>query len=73
MRILNKEYSESDYTAQFTVRIPENLSKIERISDIYRNLMDTPETVFEELKAQKNRLLKAQQKFGDYIKPQQLL
>jgi phosphoenolpyruvate carboxykinase (GTP) len=72
-RFVNKDYSESEYTTQFTVRIPENLSKIERISEIYRGLMDVPKAVFDELEAQRNRLLEAQQKFGDYIKPQQLL
>ncbi|NOQ97677.1 MAG: phosphoenolpyruvate carboxykinase, partial [Calditrichae bacterium] len=70
--IVNKDYSQSEYTAQFIIRIPENLSKIERIAEIYKGLMDTPEAVFEELEAQKNRLLKVQKELGDYIAPQQL-
>ena len=71
--IVNKDYSQSEYTAQFTIRIPENLSKIERIAEIYKGLMDTPEAVFEELEAQKNRLLKVQKELGDYIAPRQLI
>jgi phosphoenolpyruvate carboxykinase (GTP) len=70
--ILDKDYTQSDYTKQFTVRIPENLSKIERIVDIYNNILDTPEEIFKELAAQKDRLQTAQKKYGDYITPRQL-
>ena len=69
--ILHKDYTLSDYTKQFTVRIPENLRKIERIASIYQNILDTPVEIFTELEAQKRRLQTAQQKFGDYITPQQ--
>jgi phosphoenolpyruvate carboxykinase (GTP) len=71
--IVDKDFSQSDYTAQFTIRISENLGKIERISGIYKGLMNVPDTIFEELEVQKHRLLKAQKEYGDYITPQQLI
>lgn len=68
--VLLKDYSKDDYIKQFTIRIPENLSKIERIEKIYREkVKDTPEIVFIELNNEKERLLKAKEKFGDYINP----
>jgi phosphoenolpyruvate carboxykinase (GTP) len=67
--ILKKEYSKEDYLKQFTLRIPENLTKIERIIDIYKNLEDIPTVLFKELEAQKERLLKCRDNFGDYVSP----
>jgi phosphoenolpyruvate carboxykinase (GTP) len=67
--ILGKEYSEEDYLKQFMLRIPENLSKIERIINIYKDLEDIPTVLFEELEAQKKRLLKCKDTFGDYLIP----
>ncbi|MEJ2049524.1 MAG: phosphoenolpyruvate carboxykinase (GTP), partial [Calditrichota bacterium] len=51
--ILNKNYTEVDYLKQFTVRINENLSKIERIKKIYDGIPDTPGLLFEELEKQR--------------------
>ena len=69
-KVLNKDYTEEDYVKQFTVRIPENLSKIERMKEIFtKRVLDTPEIVFKVLDEQKQRLLAAQKKYGDYITP----
>ncbi len=69
-QVLKKTYSKEDYIKQFTVRIPENLSKIDRMMDIFTNrVLDTPKIVFEVLKEQQERLLAAQEKHGDYISP----
>ncbi|MEO0225876.1 MAG: phosphoenolpyruvate carboxykinase (GTP) [candidate division WOR-3 bacterium] len=69
-KVLGKDYSQEDYTKQFTIRVPENLAKIARITEIYRTkVKDTPEILFKVLEEQKNRLLKAQSNFGDYITP----
>ncbi len=71
--VLNKEYSKEDYIKQFTIRIPENLSKIERIKKIYKEqIPDTPEIVFTLLNEQKERLLKLQKEKGDYVSPYDL-
>ncbi len=67
--VLGKDYTEVEYIEQFTLRIPENLSKIERISNIYADIKNIPQVLFEELEAQKMRLKEYQESFGDYIEP----
>jgi phosphoenolpyruvate carboxykinase (GTP) len=67
--VLKKQLSEQDYIQLFMVRVPENLQKIERIEKIYQEILETPQEVFSELDAQKNRLIQSRQKFGDYISP----
>ncbi|HEA47495.1 MAG TPA: phosphoenolpyruvate carboxykinase (GTP) [bacterium] len=68
--VLSKDYTEEDYVKQFTLRIPENLAKIERIIEIYRTkASDTPDILFETLQEQRQRLEKAKAKYGDYIAP----
>ena len=70
-RILNKEYSKEDYVKQFTIRVPENLAKIERVQRFYQeNVVDTPVELFEILDKQRKRLMEARDKFGDYISPE---
>ena len=70
-RILNKEYSKEDYVKQFTIRVPENLAKIERVQRFYQeNVVDTPIELFEILDHQRKRLIEARDKFGDYISPE---
>jgi phosphoenolpyruvate carboxykinase (GTP) len=66
---LGKDYSEEDYNTQFTLRIPENLEKIERIVNIYRDRDNIPSVLFKELEEQKKRLLECQKEYGDYPKP----
>ena len=69
--VLNKNYSKEDYVKQFTIRIPENLAKIERVSKFYQeNVTDTPLELFGILYLQRQRLAEAKQKFGDYISPE---
>ncbi|MFH1768689.1 MAG: phosphoenolpyruvate carboxykinase (GTP) [Candidatus Omnitrophota bacterium] len=68
--LLNKDYSVEDYAKQFTLRIPENFAKIERITNIYKENVDNcPEILFKVLDAQKERLKEHQDKYGDYIDP----
>jgi len=70
-KVLNKEYRQDDYAKQFTLRIPENLSKIERITKLYRNeIPDAPEILFDILREQKERLQAARKKYGDYVSPE---
>jgi phosphoenolpyruvate carboxykinase (GTP) len=69
--VLCKEYAKEDYVKQFTIRVPENLGKIERVQRFYQeNVTDTPLELFGILYMQRDRLLKAQAKFGDYISPE---
>ncbi|MEA3328615.1 MAG: phosphoenolpyruvate carboxykinase (GTP) [Candidatus Omnitrophota bacterium] len=66
----NKDYSQEDYIAQFTLRVPENLVKIDRIIKIYKTKVpDTPDILFKILKEQKKRLEDIKLKKGDYITP----
>jgi phosphoenolpyruvate carboxykinase (GTP) len=68
---LNKDYSKEDYDKQFTIRVAENLAKIERVQKFYQeNVSDTPLELFGILYLQRERLLKAREAFGDYISPE---
>jgi len=68
-----KEYSIDDYIKQFTIRVPENIAKVDRVKKYFReNISDIPPELFEVLDQQKERLLKAREKYGDYISPESL-
>ena len=70
-KVLGKEYRKEDYIKQFTIRVPENLAKIERVKKFYREkVSDTPEQLFQILDQQSERLLKAKELFGNYISPE---
>ena len=69
---LGMDYTEEQYEAQFTVRIPELLAKIARIEAAYRKEQDIPEVLYTTLDEQKKRLEQARAEFGDYISPNQL-
>jgi phosphoenolpyruvate carboxykinase (GTP) len=70
-QVLSKNYSREDYEKQFTIRVPENLAKIERVQRFYQeNVSDTPLEMFGLLYLQRERLLKAREKHGDYISPE---
>ncbi len=72
--VLNEDYKKEDYEEQFTLRVPENLEKIERIKKYYKkqNSQDLSR-LFNTLDEQKKRLIRAQEKFGDYISPKNFL
>jgi phosphoenolpyruvate carboxykinase (GTP) len=67
--VLCKDYKETSYIQQFTLRVNNNLAKIERIERIYKNIDNIPSIVFEVLKEQKERLEDARAQFGDFISP----
>lgn len=68
--VLEKDYSRNEYLEQFTLKVRENLEKIERIAEIYRTkATDVPEHLFRVLNAQKQRLEEAKVKHGDYVAP----
>ncbi|BAL80798.1 phosphoenolpyruvate carboxykinase (GTP) [Caldisericum exile] len=66
---LGKDYTEDEYVKQFTLRVNENLSKIERLRKIYSDLKFVPARVFELYDEEEKRLKEAQSKFGNYIEP----
>jgi phosphoenolpyruvate carboxykinase (GTP) len=63
------EYSEAQYKEQFSVRVPQQLAKIERIETIYRQEWGIPEVLFTILDEQRQRLLEARAEFGDLVTP----
>ncbi|MFZ3086394.1 MAG: phosphoenolpyruvate carboxykinase domain-containing protein, partial [Candidatus Hydromicrobium sp.] len=68
--VLGRNYSQEEYIEQFTLRVPENLSKIDRIIKIYTELgSGVPYILFEILKEQKTRLESLKNKKGEYISP----
>jgi phosphoenolpyruvate carboxykinase (GTP) len=70
MQVLSKNYIKDDYVKQFTIRVPENLAKIERVKKFYQEkVTDTPTELYQILNQQKKRLLRAKKSFGDYISP----
>jgi phosphoenolpyruvate carboxykinase (GTP) len=67
---LDTEYTQQAYVEQFTVRIPENLAKLDRVEKIYREkVSDTPQILFDTFSEVRKRLRAVQDKYGDYISP----
>ncbi|MFW9959824.1 MAG: phosphoenolpyruvate carboxykinase (GTP) [Candidatus Thorarchaeota archaeon] len=72
--ILIRDYSPEEYTEQFTLRVPNLLEKTERIETIYRETVpDAPTKLYTLLNEQRERLMKAQRQYGDYIRPESFL
>jgi phosphoenolpyruvate carboxykinase (GTP) len=68
--VLNKEYTQEDYINQFTIRVPENLAKIDRVTKFHHeNVPGAPSAVFDVLERQKSRLQQLQKEKGDYVSP----
>jgi phosphoenolpyruvate carboxykinase (GTP) len=69
-QVLGKSYTKEDYIKQFTIRVPENLAKIERVERYHRqNVPSNSQIVYETLEATHKRLKEARDKYGDYISP----
>jgi len=67
---LDAEYTQADYVRQFTVRIPKNLAKLDRVEKIYKEkVADTPAILFETFAEVRKRLKEAAEKYGDNISP----
>ena len=67
---LKTKYTQDDYVQQFTIRVPENLAKLERIENIYRTQVDdTPPRLFLVLDKYKDRLEKLKNEKGEYVSP----
>jgi phosphoenolpyruvate carboxykinase (GTP) len=68
--VLDKEYTKADYISQFTIRVPENLAKLERVEKFHRQRVPgSPQAVYDTLEATSKRLNEAREKYGDYISP----
>jgi phosphoenolpyruvate carboxykinase (GTP) len=72
-QVLGKDYTREQYVQQFTIRVPENLAKLDRIERIYRqDVKDTPKVVLDVLSAQRQRLEALAKAKGQYVSPEQL-
>ena len=71
--VLGKDYPKESYIEQFTLRISENIEKMERIAKIYQTKVpDTPDILFKVLAEQRERLEKLRKERGDYVSPIEL-
>lgn len=69
-KVLRQDYKKQDYIKQFSIRVPQNLAKMERVEKFFKeNIKDVPQELFKVLEQQRQRLLEAKDKFGDYINP----
>ncbi len=69
-QVLGKKYTKEDYVKQFTIRVPENLAKIERVEKYHReHVPNSPKIVHDTLEATRKRLSDAGDTYGDYISP----
>jgi len=67
---LGKDYTKSDYDIQFTIRIPENLAKLDRVEKIYKEkVSDTPQILYDTFAKVRDRLKATAEKYGDSISP----
>ena len=73
LQVLNKDYSRQEYEQQFAIRVPQNLTKIERVDERYQRLAGIPQEVFTLLAEQRQRLLDLQRQLGDLVSPLKLL
>jgi len=71
--VLSKNFPKSVYLDCFTLRINQNLAKIERIKKTYQDLKNIPEKVFKILEEQRERLEKAKRLFGESIPPEKFI
>ncbi|MHC4069319.1 MAG: phosphoenolpyruvate carboxykinase (GTP) [Planctomycetota bacterium] len=71
---LGHEYSRDDYVEQFTIRVPENLAKLDRVEKIYREkVADTPQILYDTFATVRERFKAAAEKYSDYISPFDLI
>jgi len=69
-KYLDRDYTAGEYVKQFTLRVPENLSKTDRIINIYKDAgPEVPPRLFDILESQKRKLGELQKEKGDYISP----
>jgi phosphoenolpyruvate carboxykinase (GTP) len=72
--VLNKSYSESNYQAQFTLRVDPFLGKINRILTRYQEkVQDAPAVLIQFLEDEKARLQQAKAGLGAFIPPEKFI
>lgn len=70
--VLNEEYTEQNYIDQFSTNVKANLAKLDRMADIYATVDDTPQSMKDEMAAQRERLEKLLAAKGEVVSPYDL-
>ena len=71
--ILGKEYTREEYSSQFTIRVEENLAKLDRAEAFFqKNVIDAPEELYQIIDSQRDRLLQAKANNGSMILPEEM-
>ena len=71
---LDREYTRDDYVEQFTIRIQENLAKLDHVENIYKEKVpDTPQVLYDTFAEARKRLKAARAEHGDNISPLDLV
>ena len=71
---LNTEFPRDDYVRQFTIRVDENLAKLDRVEQEFKlKVPDAPDIIFTTFNTARNRFKEAAEKSGKYISPFDLL
>lgn len=69
-QVLGQAYTREDYIKQFTIRVPENFAKLDRVGKFHRSeVSDAPPVLSKVLDEQRKRLLEVQKRHGDYVSP----
>lgn len=72
-KIIDKDYSEELYTKQFSLYINNIIARIDLQKEAYGKEKNIPEMFFKVLDGQKAGLIELKDKFGDIVKPSDLL
>lgn len=67
--VLDRSYAKEDYQRQFSLRIPQELARIDRVEACLRQATGMPAAVFDLLVGQRRRLRRWQQRVGDLVSP----
>jgi phosphoenolpyruvate carboxykinase (GTP) len=66
---LNKNYSEEEYTQQFSLRVSKVLAKLERVKKMYDKEENIPSFFWDTLKQQRAQLYDLKKKRGEIVSP----
>ncbi len=65
-KIFHRDYTEEEYVKEFSIKVKKLLEKLDRIEAIFRDEGDIPETFYQHLNAQRQRLKEMR---GDVVSP----
>lgn len=65
--VFSKEYAKEDYERQFSIRIRRLLERLDRIEKIYKGEENVPDVFHKHIEQQRERLMKARERFGKEV------